>query len=178
MKFPQLLAFLLAAAPALQPARAASPFDALVAKVGREPVLLSDMRRFEDVDRVLVCAGVLKRAAALPTDRKELLDAFVEDELMYLEARSRKVSTAGLIPKAVQAIHKNEECRSQWQRLGEAYGKAYRTESRLREGESLLVRELEKRVLVEKFRSSEAIADGELWRREARARFPVKIYLE
>ena len=40
------------------------------------------------------------------------------------------------------------------------------------------VRELEKRVLVERFRKTELIADGELWRREARNRYPVKVYAE
>jgi hypothetical protein len=151
--------------------------DALVAKVGREAVLQSDLLRFKEVKEVLVCAGVLKEAPA-SGDKRQLLDAYVEEELMFLEARHRKVSTAGLIPQAVRLIHQNDLCKARWQRLGQEYSRFFRTKSRAREGESLLVRELEKRVLVERFRGTELVADGELWRREARARHPVKVYFE
>jgi len=152
--------------------------DALLAKVGREAVLLSDLDRFSDVDKVLNCAGVAKREKALPTDRKSLLNAYIEDELLYLEAREKKTSTSGQIPLSVQAIMAKETCRAKWLALGERYSKMWRTESRTREGEGMLVRELEKRVLVEKFRRTEVIPDMDLWKREAGLRYPVKIYLE
>lgn len=172
-----LLAFVFLA-PNIAAATDSSVVDGLVAKVGREAVLLSDLRRFRDVGRVLACAKVLVRAEAIPEGRKELLDMYVEEELLYLEARSRKLSTAGLIPQAVHAVHQDPACRDSWQKLGREYSKIYRTEQRVREGESMLVREVEKRLLVDKFRKGESISDGELWRREARARFPVKMYLE
>lgn len=152
--------------------------DALLAKVGREPVLLSDLIRFRDVDRILGCAGQRVRDKDLPAEKKELLDFYVDAELMYLEARDKKISTAGLLPEVVKAIHKKEECKSQWQALGVKYAKHWKTEGRPREGESLLVRELEKQVLIEKFRKTELAADGESWRREERVKYPVKIYLE
>lgn len=174
----KLLLGLFLLVPVLTSAADSSVVDGLVAKVGREAVLLSDLRRFRDVGRVLACAKVLVRAEAIPENRKELLEMYVEEELLYLEARSRKLSTAGLIPQAVHAVHQDPDCRARWQRLGQEYSKTYRTEQRVREGESMLVREVEKRLLVEKFRKGESISDGELWRREARARFPVKMYLE
>ena len=62
--------------------------------------------------------------------------------------------------------------------MGERYAKIFRTESRAREGEGLLVRELEKRVLVENFRKKEVMPDMDLWKREASVRYPVKVYLE
>jgi hypothetical protein len=164
--------------PLLLQAKAPIEIDGIVAKVGREAVLQSDLQRFKDVVGVLSCAGVLKRENPLVSDRKKLLDAYIEEELMYLEARSKKVSTAGMIPAAVHSIHKKEDCKRRWQKLGEEFSRFYRTETRAREGESLLVRELEKRVLVERFRKTELIVDGELWRREARARYPVKVYIE
>jgi hypothetical protein len=154
------------------------PVDALIAKVGREPVLQSDLNRFRDVYEVLNCSKFLSREVDTKAETKALLEAYIEDELMYLDARSRKVSTAGLIPQIIKAIHKNDICKEKWQKLGTSYSKLYRTETRLREGESLLVRELEKRVLVDKFRKTEVIADGELWKREAKSRHPVKVYLE
>jgi len=165
----------------LLPARlsnAADTVDALLAKVGREAVLLSDLQRFRDVSEILTCAEIVHRDPPLPEEKKALLGAYVEEELMYQEARSRKLSTAGLIPQAVKAIHKTDACKARWQKLGDDYSKAFRTENRAREGESLLVRELEKRVLVERFRKSEATADGEVWKREAKSRYPVKVYLE
>ncbi len=152
--------------------------DALVAKVGREAVLVSDLQRFSDVDKVLVCAGFIKREQELPSDKKGLLGAFIQEELMYLEARTKKVSTAGQIPLTVQSILSKENCRSRWVSLGEKYSKLFRTESRIREGEGLLVRELEKRVLVENFKKKEVMSDQDLWKREASARYPVKVYLE
>lgn len=164
--------------PLLLQAKEPIEIDALVAKVGREAVLQSDLMRFKEVVLVLSCAGVIKREEPLADDRKKLIDAYVEEELMYLEARSKKISTAGLIPEAVHSIHKKDECKRRWQKLGQDFSRFYRTETRAREGESLLVRELEKRVLVERFRKTELIADGELWRREARARYPVKVYIE
>ncbi|RYZ95199.1 MAG: hypothetical protein EOP11_25270 [Proteobacteria bacterium] len=157
---------------------AAPTVDALVAKVGREAVLLSDLQRFRDLSEILDCASVVRREGPLAADKKGLLDAYIEEDLMFQEARSRKLSTAGMIPQAVKAIHKVDACKERWQKLGAEYSKVYRTEARAREGESLLVRELEKRVLVERFRKSEAAADGEGWKREAKSRYPVKVYLE
>lgn len=168
-----LLAFFF---PALLLAQEPVLVDSLVAKVGREAVLLSDLHRFQEVNRVLVCAGV--RKDSLPQEQKLLLESYIDEELMYLEARSRKVATTGLIPEAVRSIHKNAECRLAWQGLGQDFSRFFRTDTRAREGESLLVRELEKRVLVERFRKTELGADGELWRREAKSRYPVKVYIE
>jgi hypothetical protein len=164
--------------PLLAPAKSPIEVDALVAKVGREAVLESDLLRFKEVIGVLSCAGVLERENLEKLGHKALLEAYIEEELMYQEARSKKMSTVGLIPNAVHAIHKKEECKERWQKMGQDFSRFYRTDTRAREGESLLVRELEKRVLVEHFRKTELIADGELWRREARNRYPVKVFTE
>jgi hypothetical protein len=154
------------------------PVDALIGKIGRDPILQSDLQRFKDVYQVLDCAKLIAKEFNLNVDQKKLLEIYIEEELMYQDARARKISSAGLIQQSVKAIHKNENCKLKWQKLGEQYSKAYRTENRIREGESLLVRELEKRILVDKFRKTEVIADGELWKREAKTRYPVKVYLE
>src|SRR5690606_31023782 len=104
-------------------AKGAVEIDGLMAKVGREAVLQSDLSRFKEVVGVLSCAGVLKREEPLSSDRKKLIDAYIEEELMYLEARSKKIATAGLIPQAVSAIHKREECKARWQKLGQEYSR-------------------------------------------------------
>jgi hypothetical protein len=152
--------------------------DAILATVGRDAVLLSDVQRFADVDQVLECAGVVKRKGALPVARKALLGVYVEEELFYQEARAKKTSTSGQIPLSVQQIQSKEACRNEWLTLGTQYSKSWKTAGRLHEGESMLVRELEKRVLVEKFRKVESIPDLDLWKREAVVRYPVKIFLE
>ncbi len=152
--------------------------DALVAKVGREAVLVSDLRRFADVDRVLVCAGLIQREPSLPSEKKALLSAYIDEELQYQEARIKKIQTEGKIQLAVQTIMGKEDCRKRWISLGERYSRIYRTTSRPREGEGHLVRELEKRVLILRFRQKESIPDFELWKREAGLRYPIKTYLE
>jgi hypothetical protein len=152
--------------------------DALLAKVGQDAVLQSDLERFADVDKVLQCAGVVKREKPLPTERKALLSAYIDEELFFQEARSKKTSTAGQIPLSVQKIQSKEACRAQWLKLGERYEKVWKTENRAREGEGMLVRELEKRVLVERFKHAQAVNDVEIWKREAQAHFPVKVFLE
>jgi len=152
--------------------------DALLAKVGREAILLSDIQRYFEVDKVLLCAGVYKREKPLPAERKALLSAYIDEELMYLEARAKKINTDGQIPLSVQLILSKDSCRAKWLSLGDRFTKVFRTESRAREGEGLLVRELEKRVLVESFRKKEIMPDLELWKREASVRYPVKVYLE
>ncbi|MGE3261119.1 MAG: hypothetical protein AB7K68_05025 [Bacteriovoracia bacterium] len=169
---------LTAAARGREPASLAVAVDSLVAQVGHEAVLVSDLTRFSQVNAVLICAGVLQREKPLPKDQKELLSAYVDEELIYLEAKGRKFTTAGMIPQAVRAIHDKSECHSQWQALGKKYSNFWRTENRLREGESLLVRELEKQILIERFRKTEIVTDADVWRREAKSRYPVKILLE
>lgn len=159
------------------PAKAVK-IESLVAKVGREAVTTADLERFRDMDSVLTCAGVKKREGSLPTEIRPLLEAYIEEELMYQEARSRKLTTSGLIPETVKSIHSNSTCKQRWQSLGEKYLEAWKTETRPQEGQSILVRELEKRILVEKFRKTEIVGDTELWKRESKARYPVKIYLE
>jgi hypothetical protein len=172
-----ILAFLAVPALASGP-REELEVDALLAKVGREAVLLSDLRRFSEVEGILACADVVKREKPLPGERKALLNAYIDEELFYLDARARKTSTSGQIPLSVQAILAKPGCKSRWLELGSRYSKFWKTEFHGREGESLLVRELEKRVLVEKFRRAEVIPDPEVWRREAAVRYPVKIFLD
>lgn len=177
LRFWGLLALAAAQETAELPSKAVR-MDALLAKVGRESVSLTDLQRFREVDKVLACAGIVKRPAELPDQLRPLLDAYIDEELIYLEARSHKLSIAGMLQESVRTIHKTAACKSNWQSLGEKYGKFWRTPSRPREGESQLVRELEKRLLVERFRKNELNADSELWRREVKARYVVKVYLD
>jgi hypothetical protein len=173
-----LLPFFSLLASAHEPASLGIEVDSLLAKVGREAVLQSDLTRFAQVNDILACAGVIHRAKPLPKDQKDLLASYVDDELIYLEARAKKLTSGGLLPEAVHSIHAKPDCHTQWQNLGKKYSGFWRTEKRQREGESLLVRELEKQVLIEHFRRTELVTDAELWSREAKSRYPVKYLAE
>lgn len=165
-------------ASAREPASLGVEVDSLLAKVGHEAVLQSDLSRFSQVNEILACAGVVQRAKALPKDPKDLLNAYIDDELIYLEARAKKLTSGGMLPQAVRSIHDKAECHNQWQSLGKKFSSFWKTENRQREGESLLVRELEKQVLIEHFRRTEIVTDAELWAREAKSRYPVKYLAE
>ncbi|NUM88666.1 MAG: hypothetical protein HUU37_05640, partial [Bdellovibrionales bacterium] len=52
------------------------------------------------------------------------------------------------------------------------------TQARPRDGEGQLVRELEKRLLVDHFLETENLGEKSTWFREARLKHPVKLYLE
>jgi hypothetical protein len=151
--------------------------DALLAEVGHEAVLLSDLERFSEVTKVLDCAGVVK-AKTLAPGRKALLDAYIEEELMFLDAKAKKLATDGMVTESKSRIFAKHACRTSWQKLGENYNAYWRTEARNSEGGGLLARELEKQVLVEKYRRSKTITDPDLWNREIRAHFPVKVFMD
>ena len=152
--------------------------DALVAKVGNEYILLSDTKKFNAVDNVLICAGLRKREKPLPENIKILLDIYVDEELVYLEAKERKLATVGMISAGVKTITAKPECKAQWQKMGEKFGRLWKSKERPREGESQLIRELEKRLLIDKFRVSDPSIESDIWNKEIRVKHPVKIFLE
>lgn len=156
----------------------ASSVDALLGHVAQEPILRSDLKRFRDTIEILDCCGLRDKQRMPKKEEKDLLEAYIDEEIMYIEAKNKKISSAGMISEAVSAIHKVAACKKSWLDLGDRYNKQWQTKLRPREGQGVLVRELEKRLMVDKFRSSELVSDSELWRKEARARYPVKIYLE
>lgn len=164
------------------PAAAAPPgavlFDALVARVGHEAVTLQDLNRYRDVNDVMVCAGLRTGAASRAVSTRALLDRYVEEELQVLEARARKVTSGGRLSRAVDRILASAECRKDWIQLGRSYGKVWNTQARPRDGEGQLVRELEKRLLVDHFLETENLGEKSTWFREARLKHPVKLYLE
>lgn len=166
---------------------AASPIllDALLAKVGREGISLSDLIRYQDTVQILQCAELRKNTEAKTAgidanDRSSfaaILSQYIEEELIYTEARSRKNFSGGLA-QAIQTIQQKPACLKQWQELGKKYGKLFATQNRNREGETLLVRELEKRLTVDRYSKEKIPGDRSIWVREARVRIPVKIFLD
>lgn len=173
-----ILIFLLLAPAGLPFARAdAVLFDALIARVGQEAITLNDVTRFRNVEAVMLCS----RLRSKKRDREDLqstLNRYVEEELFYLAARTQKLGASGALSEAIKIIRDHKDCREDWNQLGRLYGKAWETDSRPREGEGLLVRELEKRLMVDRFLKAENIGDRGDWIREARIHHPVKLYLD
>ena len=179
MRFAFLLVFILPAlAYSAEVPKNAVLVESFLAQIGKDPVMLTDLNKYRDVTGVLTCAGVVKQEKELPSETKPLLENYIEDELMYFEAKAKKISSAGLILGAVHSIQKDEKCKIMWQKLGEKYGKYWKTPNHTREGEVILVRELEKRLLIDRFRKSEVISDPELWKRETRAKYSVKVLID
>jgi hypothetical protein len=151
-------------------------FDALVGRVGQEAVTLNDLTRFRDIEGVMSCAGLRKKVN--DADMQSTLRRYVDEELFYLEARAKKQSSSGELTDTIESIRSKKACRDDWNQLGKLYGKAWETDARPREGEGLLVRELEKRLLVDHFQKTENLGERAEWIREAKIRHPVKLYLE
>lgn len=152
--------------------------EATVAKVGREVVTVSDLVRYHEVDAVLRCADLRKGAAPLGQDFSGILNVYVEEELIYAEARAKKTSSSGSMRAAIEAIQRKSACLKQWQEQGKRSGRIWSTAGRPREGEAMLVRELEKRLTVDNYIKDKIPGDRSIWIREARVRVPVKLFLD
>lgn len=153
--------------------------EALLARVGREAVTLSSLTRFSDVEKIMQCAGL--RSTSSPEAKANMqqgLEQYLEEELIYVEATGKKKGFDGLLPLAIQAIHKKENCLKNWQNLGERYTKLWSTSRRPRDGESMLVRELEKRMMIDKFSKEQIQGDRSAWLREEKVKIPIKLYTD
>lgn len=152
--------------------------DALVARVGHEAITLQDLNRYRDVHDVMACAKLREGTPKKSLHTRDLLDRYVEEELLVLEARGKKMNSGGGLSRAVERILAKPDCKKDWLTLGKSYGRAWNTGARPREGEGQLVRELEKRLLVDRFLEVENLGERATWFHEARLKHPVKLYLE
>ena len=106
------------------------------------------------------------------------LGRYIEEELMYQEARSKKMSSTGFLQNAITSIQKKKNCLQEWQELGKRFGGMWSTSKRPHEGESMLVRELEKRLLVDNFEQTQIKSERGLWVREQKVKIPIRLYLD
>jgi len=153
--------------------------EALLARVGREPVMLSDLIRYNEVENVMICAELRKSYDVQPTQVFNIiLSRYIEEELMFLEARNKKMQAGTLLPGAVSKIQKKKDCMKEWQSLGKRFAILWATPKRPHEGEAMLIRELEKRLLIDQFEVTEMKAERSLWIREEKVKIPLKLYLD
>ncbi|MCO5144059.1 MAG: hypothetical protein M9962_13295 [Oligoflexia bacterium] len=152
--------------------------DALIARVGKEAVLESDLERYQDLNKILVCIEVKKNNDTVGLSRTDLLNKYIDDEILYLEARSKKSKQLGIINSAVKEIYKKEACKKQWLDLGKKYSSYWNIDSRRKEGEGQLIKELEKRVFIQNYLTSLSEGDASASLQEAKIKTLVKVYLE
>ena len=152
-------------------------FDSLIARVGQEAVTLNDVTRFRNVEDIMLCAG-LRDKRHKNESIQETLNRYIEEELFYLEARAKKSGAPSSLSKAMDTLREKKNCRDDWNQLGRLYGKAWETDARPREGEGMLVRELEKRLMIDRYLKTANIGDRSDWIRETRIRYAVKLYLD
>lgn len=155
--------------------------EALVARVGRDAVLLTDLVRFKEIEQIMICAKLRDKSQSGTPDVEHfqaLLNRYIEEELMFQESRTKKSSTSSRLREAVQAIQAKPSCLHTWQELGNRFSILWGTPSRPKEGEAQLVRELEKRLIVQNFEKEQIQGDRSAWLRGARVKTPIKLFLD
>lgn len=152
--------------------------EALLAKVGAGAVRYSDVVRFLAVEEVMICSGIRTREGVRFEPLVQSLHRYVDEELIYLEARVRLADGSGSFSEAIQKIKGNTKCYSRWRTLGKNYAELWSTKTRPKAGEGMLVRELEKRLLVDLFEQQRLGSDKSAWLQDVRLKIPVKIYVD
>lgn len=152
--------------------------EALLAKVGSEAVRYSDLLRFLAVEEVMICSKVRRRIGERFEPLVDSLNRYVNEELIYLEARVRVTEGSGVFSDAIKKIKADEKCRSRWRALGQKYGSLWSSRTRPKAGEGMLIRELEKRLLVDQYQRQRLGTDRVSWLRDVRLKIPVKIYVD
>ena len=154
--------------------------EALLGSVGDKVVQYSDLIRYQSVDQIMHCAKIRSSDSEITQDVSlaKLLRQYVDEELIYLEARIRIPGGSGAFRKAIEKIKKAPICRKEWRTMGNRYSALWSSNRRPRAGEGMLVRELEKRLLVDLYIKTRIAADKISWLQEARVRHPIELYLE
>ncbi len=154
--------------------------EALIARVGRDAITYSDLMRFQHVEEIMSCAGLrVGSGVAQATENFDsVLSRYIEEELIYAEARTKKNTAKSMLSDAVKTIQSRSKCQKDWRDLGKKYATVWSTKSRPLEGEGILVRELEKRLVIDNFAKTQIQGERSIWLREQKVKVPIKLYLE
>ena len=153
--------------------------EALLARVGEEVVQLSDLRRFKSVEKIMQCISVRLKPPGLDKESgKASLQRFIDEELIYLDARSKQAPGSSEFEETIRKIKRFPACLSRWKALGEQYAALWNQKEGSLAGETMLVRELEKRLLVDQHVREKIGNDLRSWLQEARVRVPVKYFAD
>lgn len=152
--------------------------EAVLAKVGITAVHYSDVLRFLAIESAMLCSGIRKRTGARFEPLINSLNRYVDEELIYLEARLRITEVSGIFADAIKQMKAKPSCWSKWQRLGKKYSQLWSTRADPKAGERALHRELEKQLLVGRYQKQRLGSDRDSWLRGAKLKTPVKIYVD
>ena len=153
--------------------------EGLLARVGEESVQLTDLQRFKSVENIMQCIGLRTKVPAQDAENlKRTLARFVDEELIFFEARAKLADGSVNFQEAIRKIKAFPACISRWRSLGEKYAQLYSTKANNLAGEGMLVRELEKRLLIDYFAREKIGMDMKTWLQEARVKIAIKYYLE
>lgn len=153
--------------------------EALLARVGEEIVQLSDLRRYKSIENIMQCIGARVKVPGLDAESlKQTLGRYVDEELIYLEARAKLAEGSGNFQETIRKIKSFPACSTRWRSLGEKYAQLYSTKANALVGEGMVVRELEKRLLVDMYTREKIGLDLKAWLQEARVKTPIKYYTE
>lgn len=153
--------------------------DGLLARVGEDTIQYSDLRRYRSVESIMQCVG---ERIKFPGSEKETvrraLTRYIDEELIYLEARAKMPDGSARFPETIRKIKSFPACHNRWKNLGEQYSQLWSSKANPLAGEGMLVRELEKRLLIDLFAKEKIGVDIKTWLQEARVKVPIKFYTE
>lgn len=176
-----IFAFLLSFPATVVVAADADPLvvEALLARVGEEVVQLSDLRRYKSVETIMQCISARIKTPGLHKETtKATLQRYIDEELIYLDARSKQGQSTPSFAESIQKIKRFPSCHARWKSLGERYASLWNQKEGSLTGETMLVRELEKRLLVDQHIRDKIGNDLRSWIQEARIRVPVKYFAD
>ena len=109
---------------------------------------------------------------------KKTLGRYIDEELIFFEARVKLADGSGNFQEAIRKIKSFPVCLNRWRSLGEKYSQLYNTKGHGLAGEGMIVRELEKRLLIDVFAREKIGMDIKTWLQEARVKVPIKYFTE
>lgn len=155
--------------------------ESVIARIANEPVLLSEVRQFVDVIEILECAGLREKSkvsTAVPKkDDQRKLQQYIEDELIYLDARGNSVRLKQDIRNVVSQIKSKRKCAALLRELDKSLATLYRSGRGVSRGGAVLLRQLEKALLVEQHKRDEVRVQSSTWVSEAKSRTKIEVFL-
>lgn len=153
------------------------PVEAVLAKINDTTVLISDLVRFDDVYRILACAGLVKLYKFKDSDTTvKKLNMYIDQEIAYQYMNTNKISIDTNIKKIIQQIKSTKKCQSLWDEKVKLYERNWFDKDNYKELFGLLLFELEKRVKIEIFIEKRFAESFSSWVSAEKLKLIVKMY--
>jgi hypothetical protein len=153
--------------------------EALLARVGDDVIQLSDLRRYKSVEAIMQCINIRLKTPGLDKESaKASLQRYIDEELIYIDAKSKQASSSSDFEEIIRKIKRFPSCSARWKSLGERYASIWNQKAGSLTGETMLVRELEKRLMIDQHVREKIGNDLRSWLQEARVRVPVKYFAD